>query len=289
MSEEPTMRPHASDENVIYASDADGQMNWAMKKARLTLNYFKESLGSPRPDQLSFSLKARIIDGEVTEHIWLSDVSYDADDHFYGTVNNEPVDVRNVQLGSRVGLKYEDVSDWLIVENGRLIGGYTIRAFRDQMPEEQKPGFDQSIGLHIDEGVDYFDHNMHTPEGAILCLEDAYTAGDLEAAAACKDFENEAKMMLKAREMPMGEEVLKSMAGALESSFKLYMSENGMPSFTGVKRAFPSREFLDEGTVIVTEICTHPDGRRTLDRLVVTRFGDREWRVGPPANDQGDS
>ena len=119
------------------------------------------------------------------------------------------------------------------------------------------------------------------------CLEDAYTANDLEAAVGCKDFENEARIMLARMEnMPKDEETVKSAAQALEASFRNYMQTNGMPGFDGVKRAFPSREFLDERTVVITEICAHPDGRKTLDRLVVTRFGENEWRVGPPANDE---
>src|SRR6478735_8084955 len=36
-----------------------------------------------------------------------------------------------------------------------------------------------------------------TPEGAILCLEDAYRRRDIEAAIAAKDFKTEARLMLQ--------------------------------------------------------------------------------------------
>ena len=36
-----------------------------------------------------------------------------------------------------------------------------------------------------------------TPEGAILCLEDAYRREDIEAAIAAKDFKTEARLMLQ--------------------------------------------------------------------------------------------
>jgi hypothetical protein len=41
-----------------------------------------------------------------------------------------------------------------------------------------------------------FDADFTTPEGAVLCLEEAYRRHDLDAAAACKDFAIEAKLML---------------------------------------------------------------------------------------------
>ncbi|RYF40190.1 MAG: DUF2314 domain-containing protein, partial [Cytophagaceae bacterium] len=79
------------------------------------------------------------------------------------------------------------------IENGRLIGGYTIRAIRDGVPEKDKAAFDNSIGLYIDEGIDHFKANLDTPEGAILAIEQAYINQDLNAALACKDFYEEAK------------------------------------------------------------------------------------------------
>lgn len=270
--------------DVFYAKNADSAMNMAMEKARHTLRYFRESLLNPRPDQMAFSLKARIVDGNMVEHIWLNEMSFDDDGLYYGVVNNEPIDVKNVKLGARIGIAGEDVSDWLIVENGRLIGGYTIRAYRDGLPDDQVAGFDQSIGLYIDEGVDYYEHDMCTPEGAVLCLEDAYTAGDIEAAIACKDFLAEAKLLL-AKYPGMGENAkfIEKTATALELSFRKFMMENGMPTFEGALRAFPEKEIIDEDTVSLTEICTHPDGRKTVDRLILIRKGE-EWRVGPPAN-----
>jgi hypothetical protein len=50
-------------------------------------------------------------------------------------------------------------------------------------------------------------------------------------------------------------------------------------------RAFPERIQLGEDTFLITEVCYHPDGRRTIDKLIVTRLDD-EWRVGPPINDE---
>ena len=50
---------------MVYVPTEDERMNWAIEKANLTLWYFEESLKSPRNYQNYFSIKVRIMDGEV--------------------------------------------------------------------------------------------------------------------------------------------------------------------------------------------------------------------------------
>jgi hypothetical protein len=42
-----------------------------------------------------------------------------------------------------------------------------------------------------------FERNFDTPQGAVLCLEDAYRSKDIEKIVSCKDFRLEAIYMLK--------------------------------------------------------------------------------------------
>jgi uncharacterized protein YegJ (DUF2314 family) len=271
--------------NVFNAESADAQMNWAMEKARLTIGYFKESIQQPQENQYGHSLKVRIQDANGTEHMWLGDLSLDDDGLYYGMIDSDPVTVTSVQVGTRIGIPHDAISDWLLVEDGRLIGGYTIRVYRESLSDSERIEFDRGFGIGIDYGYDFFPHDMKTPEGAILCLEDAYTANDVAAALACKDFETEARMLLEQIPSMAGyaEELVTQTAETLRLSFEAHMRSGGVPSFAGFHHAFPEREFLNPDTVIVSEICYHPDGRMTLDRLIVTRHGD-EWRVGPPVN-----
>ena len=63
-----------------------------------------------------------------------------------------------------------------------------------------------------------------TPEGAILCLEDAYRAEDLEAAVACMDFRTQARLTLTEANWPKEEiddHLLDQTAEMLESSFRI--------------------------------------------------------------------
>ncbi|MFM2376785.1 MAG: hypothetical protein RLZZ165_1882 [Bacteroidota bacterium] len=275
------------DGNVFNAPADDAQMNWAMEKARLTLWYFRECILDPGKEQYGFSLKVRIDDENGVEHLWLSDLSIDDDGLFYGVLDNDPVIVKSVRKGTKIGIPIDAISDWLLVEDGRLIGGYTIRVYRESLPTAERHEFDREFGVRFDYGVDYFPHDRTTPEGAILCLEDAYSEGNLEAALACKDFHVEARMLLDSLDNLEGitEDLVSSTAETLRLSFEEHFRAGKMPSFDQVLRAFPEREFLDEDTVLVSEICYLPDGRMTLDQLIVTRHGD-EWRVGAPINDE---
>lgn len=273
------------EDNIFYVEDADQAMQWAMDKARLTMAWFFEQLAAPTPQMEGFSVKAKIIDGDQVEHIWLSEVSLDEDGLVYGRVSNEPVHVRNVRQGAQVGISREELSDWMLVDGGRLIGGYTIRAYRDQMSPGQQEDFDQSLGLLIDEGADHFPHDFSTPEGAILCLEDAYLEGDVDKAIACKDFLREARHLLdRFPDFEGGEELVRQTAETLELAFRSYFVASVLPDFEGVERAFVRREFEDDWTVLVTEVCRLPGGQRTMDKIWVYKVGP-EWRVGPPANE----
>ena len=183
----------------VYDMPSESErMNWAMEKARLTLHYFEECIANPKDGQSYMSIKARIEDNGKTEHIWLMEPSFDNDGNIFGTIGNDPIDVTNVKINENIGITINEVSDWMIVENGKLIGGYTIRAIRDGVSPSELPNFDKSLGgLYIDEGEDYFEVNFETPEGAILSLEEAYDNDDLEAAVNSKNFYKEAEFMLQ--------------------------------------------------------------------------------------------
>jgi uncharacterized protein YegJ (DUF2314 family) len=273
--------------DVYHVNSEAERMNLAMEKARLTLKYFKQSLIKPRPDQNYFSLKARIEDGPEIEHLWLNNVSFDETDNFYGTIGNKPLTIKNVSLGKAIGITLENISDWMILEDGKLVGGYTIRVTRDELTEKELRKFDEQLGFIVDEGVDYFDHNFLTPEGAILCIEDAYDAEDLERVLACKDFESEARLTLRhSRKMEKfagNPEIISETEKVMRLAFIKFIGENGFPSFKNVKRAFVKKEFVHDDLCIVTEVCHYPDRTKSMERLYVGKKNGM-WKVLGPAD-----
>jgi uncharacterized protein YegJ (DUF2314 family) len=136
-------------DKVIYVADNDAKMNAAIENARATVDTFTAALKSPKPDQGSFAVKYPCRDGKTTEHMWLSPVRFDGT-KFIGTVNNDPQDVSNVKIGDEVSVEPAKISDWMFVENGKLVGGYTLRVLRDAMSPVERAEFDRSVGFTVE-------------------------------------------------------------------------------------------------------------------------------------------
>ncbi|QWX84653.1 DUF2314 domain-containing protein [Cellulophaga sp. HaHaR_3_176] len=265
--------------DVYNMPNENERLNWAMEKARLTLHYFETCLTNPKDGQEYFSIKARIEDNGKTEHIWLRESSFDEDGNIFGIVGNEPIDVKNVSIDEKIGITKEHVSDWMIIENGKLIGGYTIRAIRDGLEGSGLVDFDKNLGgMLVDEGEDYFRPNLETPEGAILALEEAYDNDDLEAAMDCKDFYKEAEFILqKMNKIELDESIITKTAEVLKLSYIKNMQEHGMPKFAGLKRAF-LRDKVSDDQYIITEICLYPDGGKSSQKMNTFKI-DNQWKV----------
>lgn len=279
----------ADEPDVLSVTNDDEAMNWAIEKAQLTLDYFITSLSEHIDAANYVSVKARIQDGEHIEHIWITDPEFDIDGNLFGTIGNEPLNVKNVRLGQRVGIDRSQITDWMIVDQGRLIGGYTIRAIRDKIVDKNDlKRFDKELGnVLIDEGEDYFLANFETPEGAILCLENAYNEGNLETVLGCMDFFEEAKLMLHKKGLlekineEEKKEMIESIAEILELSVIKGVQKDGMPDFSNCKRAFPVREKLSPVHWIITEVVYHPDGTKSTQRIN-TYLTESGWKVLGP-------
>jgi hypothetical protein len=119
-----------------------------------------------------------------------------------------------------------------------------------------------------------------TPEGAILCLEDAYRRRDIEAACACKDFLVEATLMLleTAPDTADDPEVRAKTAEVLELAFRKE-KEEAWPDMEGIETFFVEQHPLSDGIVLVTEFMRMPDGSFSEAYLRVAHLTGKGWRV----------
>jgi uncharacterized protein YegJ (DUF2314 family) len=141
----------AREPRVTYVDENDPEMKAAIDKARESLPDFIQALKSPKPTQSMFSIKAPFSDGEDSEHIWLTPVSYDGE-KFHGTISNRPDKLTNVRLGTKVTLEPKQLSDWMYLEGKRLVGGYTIRVLRKKMSDQERMEFDRVAPFIMDSG-----------------------------------------------------------------------------------------------------------------------------------------
>jgi hypothetical protein len=126
--------------------------------------------------------------------------------------------------------------------------------------------------------------DFSTPEGAILCLEDAYRKRDMEAAIAAKDFKTEARLTLEKTGFKdhIDDETIAKTADALVESFRAYTTAQ-WPDFDGLESFFTKREPYSDKVVLVTEVCRFPDGGFSQQQLLVSDT-PQGWRVLNPVS-----
>ncbi len=118
---------------IIDVAEDDLEVRAAEREALENLPTFIKALNSPGPGQTGFAIKVEFVDGEEAEFMWLSELSYAAD-QFNGVLNNLPQRVSNLKLGDRVTVDKERVTDWLYMENGTMRGGYTVKVLMSRQP-----------------------------------------------------------------------------------------------------------------------------------------------------------
>jgi uncharacterized protein YegJ (DUF2314 family) len=121
---------------IFSVADNDPEMVAAIAKARASLSQFWDAFDHREPAEKGFALKVKITDKNGTEFFWLSDIERREGTNF-GTIDNDPDTVRNVKLGERLAFPEADISDWLYLHDGKMVGNFTIRVLFKQMPADE--------------------------------------------------------------------------------------------------------------------------------------------------------
>ena len=134
------------DGNPNYVRKFDQtRMDRAIAEARSTLGEFVTALQEKRSGTSGFTIKKGFpTPAGSKEFIWISGVRLSGDG-FEGTVDNEPVETRNLKIGQVVKVSKADAVDWFYHEKGKLRGGYTIVAIVYGTPEQAK--YEKELGI----------------------------------------------------------------------------------------------------------------------------------------------
>jgi uncharacterized protein YegJ (DUF2314 family) len=126
----------------------DTEMEAAMRRAHETLPQFAGALAGDKGGRKLFAIKKAYSDGKKTEFIWLNDV-VESGERFEATVNNSPVWLSNVKEGSRVAVPKDEVVDWMYVDNGTLVGGFTLRVLFFRETAEKQRELERTFGFKV--------------------------------------------------------------------------------------------------------------------------------------------
>ena len=84
-------------------------------------------------------------------YLWLSEVYFHPTDGIFSGIFFEvPKEFEKWhKVGERLGFDPEDVFDWMVLEDGHLYGGFTLRVTRDKLRPEQREAYDRHIGVEV--------------------------------------------------------------------------------------------------------------------------------------------
>ena len=71
------------------------------------------------------------------EQVWITNIIF-RNGQYYGTVSSTPVYLTSIRRGDRVNFYVNSITDWMFTQNGRIVGGYSIRYLLEQIPENQR-------------------------------------------------------------------------------------------------------------------------------------------------------
>ncbi|MDF7809806.1 DUF2314 domain-containing protein [Hymenobacter sp. YC55] len=139
-----------NEKQMFFVVPDDPEMTIAMRNSRKTVGQFLTALTSGDTTAYNFGIKAGFpTDEGFKEHIWLSELSVNGDT-IYGVVDNKPDYTKAVVLGQKVAIHKDSITDWNYTQNGKLIGGYSIRVIRSRMSSKEQAAFDQTTGWNFD-------------------------------------------------------------------------------------------------------------------------------------------
>jgi uncharacterized protein YegJ (DUF2314 family) len=128
----------------------DTELDAAIEQARASLDTFITKVRTPHADRTFVAVKVRFAPpGESLQDIWVDEVSY-ADGILRGNVGDD-IPALKLEAGEEIKIDEEDILDWMIVEDGILIGGYTIRLAVQRMSPEERERFLETLDYSIED------------------------------------------------------------------------------------------------------------------------------------------
>jgi hypothetical protein len=117
-----------------------------------------------------------------------------------------------------------------------------------------------------------------SPETALHSLEQAYREKDLDCAIACRNFIDEAKLMLMqiAISNQSAEVSSEKNVADLAEVLKLKFQKSSPPNFHGIRTKVVAIEHYRENIHIITQEGTYADGNLFSQRLFMSQLG-KEW------------
>ena len=131
-------------------SSTDVELEAAIEQARASLDTFIAKITTPHADRTFVAVKVRFTPpGESPQDIWVDEVTYTGG-ILRGNVGDD-IPALKLEAGEKITVDEDDILDWMIVEDGKLIGGFTIRLAVQRMSPEERERFFETLDYTIED------------------------------------------------------------------------------------------------------------------------------------------
>jgi uncharacterized protein len=131
-------------DSVIPVQAGDPEMEAAMQTARDQFPEFWRVIAADYkrviPVYAGAMVKAYFFDTsapQAGEHMWVRGIEYDGRT-ISGTLADTPGHISSVRTGQQVRFPLERLSDWFYVQDGKVVGAFTVKLLRKRMGAEER-------------------------------------------------------------------------------------------------------------------------------------------------------
>jgi uncharacterized protein YegJ (DUF2314 family) len=142
------LEPLAAGKSAPAEASEDPEMMAAINEGRASTREFLAAFIAATADQNSFRVRIAFVKDNRVEHTWLANLNlHEAKPT--GVIANSPPR-KDLSLEQRIEFDFTYLSDWMYVEDGKLVGGFTIRLLRERMTPEERAKADAESSYRME-------------------------------------------------------------------------------------------------------------------------------------------
>ena len=129
----------------IEVEQSDKEIEKIADNARRALPTFFRNLARPEAGANNFYIKYPLTgdDGDA-EQVWLGDIRV-KNGIYYGRIANTPSLPGDKKKDKLITFNPDKITDWMYIQNGKIIGGRSIKYLLEKIPEEKRSGEQKKI------------------------------------------------------------------------------------------------------------------------------------------------
>jgi len=132
--------------DIVTLPEDHPEMADAIGQARATLPEFRRLLAAPEQGMQNFGVKARFrAEGGGHEHCWVGDLEL-REFGVTGKLGNQPSSIPDLQLGSVVEIRDDQITDWSYERNGVYQGHFTTKVLLPHLPRRLRQQAEAAFG-----------------------------------------------------------------------------------------------------------------------------------------------